>query len=158
MPDFWFFLLKVCDSTEKPRIFHDTDDEKSSQSEPATSGHGQTKSTNSGASPSVLQHVSHCGSTRGAVKERLHTVASIRVHHLRRQARMVGHLMYLGTSRDLAKASCLMNSTDSSLQRPPVSMATTTSMHLPVPISSGYVLSEQHDSVLFGSVRVGAHL
>ena len=78
-------------------------------------GSWSNSSANWGASLSVLHHVLHCdsGSTREEVKERLHDVASIQVH-LRCQARMVGHLKYLGTSRALAKANCLMNSTDSS--------------------------------------------
>ena len=44
-------------------------------------GSWPNKSANWGASPSVLHHVSHCDSrsTREAVKERLHNVASIRV-------------------------------------------------------------------------------
>ena len=71
-----------------------------------------------------------------AANDREQAVDSIRVQR-HSQASAVANCMKEGTSRALANANCLTNSTASLLQRPPVSMATTTSRHLPDVVNSG---------------------
>ena len=69
-----------------------------------------------------------------------HVTLSIRVH-LRSHRRPTWNHMNDGTSCAFACDNSLNTSTDSSLHRPPVSMAMTMSLHRPEVANSGYAVS-----------------
>ena len=101
-------------------------------------GSSDNTSARDGVSPSVGRSVLVDSSIMDAAKETAQTVLSILVHLLSHAA---WWRMKDGDSRAFAVANCQMKSTASSFHLPPVSVATTTSRHLPDSSSSGYFRS-----------------
>ena len=100
-------------------------------------GSPSNSSARSGVSPSVQhQEAFREGSTREDAKETAHVMANIRVHR-RSHMRATENCMYAGASRALECANICRVCTASSLHLPPVSMASTTSLHIGVSFRVG---------------------
>ena len=98
-----------------------------------------TSSESGGGPPPVWhQETPQAGADSDAAKDTAHVVANMRVHR-RSHIKATRNCMFEGTSRALANASIRTIWTASSLHLPPVSMASTTSLHRPDVAISGYV-------------------
>ena len=110
-------------------------------SDPNYPGSDSNKSAKRGVCPPVWhQERWHAGSTSEAANAVAHVTLSIRVH-LRSHRRPTWNRMNDGASCAFACDNSLNTSTDSSLHRPPVSMAMTMSLHRPEVANSGYAVS-----------------
>ena len=104
-------------------------------------GSDSNKSAKRGVCPPVWhQERWRAGSTSEAANAVAHVTPSIRVH-LRSHRRPTWNRMNDGASCAFACDNSLNTSTDSSLHRPPVSMAMTMSLHRPEVANSRYAVS-----------------